>query len=103
MIITRSDKKMILNNRSLFWDVDPETIDLERNANFVIERFLEYGTLEGIRWLRAKYGDVRIRDFVFTKRFRIRSKKTLNYWRIIFNISLEEWNKPYSRIPSASS
>jgi len=102
-VITESDKNILLNNRSLFWDVNVETIDIEKHANYIIERFLEYGTLDGVRWLRKFYGDERIRQFLLTKRFRIRSKKTLNYWRLILNISSEEWNKPYSRIPSKSS
>lgn len=103
MTATEFDTTMIQKNRSLFWDVDIETIDIEKNANFIIERFLEYGTLEGVSWLRTFYGDARIRQFLLTKRFRIRSKKTLNYWRLMLNISSEEWNKPYSRIPSKDS
>jgi len=31
--------------QSLFWDVDPKTIDPEKNAKYVIERVLEFGKL----------------------------------------------------------
>ncbi len=101
-MISEADKQMLRNNRTLFWDVNVENINLERHANYVIERFLESGTLEGVRWLRKYYGDGRLRQFLPTKRFRIRSKKTLSCWRLILNISFEEWNKPYSRIPSSA-
>lgn len=97
---TEADRQVLLDNRFLFWDVNVEDIDTEKHANYIIERFLEYGTLEGVRWLRTFYGDEKIRQFLLTKRFRICSKKTLNYWRLIFNISSDEWNKPYLRIPN---
>ena len=99
-MIKETDRQILHSYRSLFWDVNVENIDIEKHANYVIERFLEYGTLEGVRWLRKFYGDEKIKQFVLTKRFRIRSKKTLNFWRLMLNISPEEWNKPYSRIPS---
>ena len=49
-------------SRSLFWDVDPETIDSVKHVLFIIERVLTRGTWEefqiiitylwkGIRWL----------------------------------------------------
>ena len=44
----------------LFWDTDRETIDLEKNAPFVVQRVLEYGLLEDWRLLRKYYGLERI-------------------------------------------
>ena len=35
--------------KNLFWDVDPATIDTEKNRRYVIERVLERGGLDDIR------------------------------------------------------
>ena len=42
--------------RSLFWDVNPDNIDLEKNARYVIERVLEDGNDEEVREVWHKYG-----------------------------------------------
>ena len=88
---------------SLFWEVDPGTVDLETHANYVIERFLEYGTLEGVRWLRTVYSDEKLVRFLREKSFRIRSQKTLNFWRLMLNIPQSEWTNLPSRISSEHS
>ncbi len=39
-------------DRALFWDIDPETLDLEKHSRFIIERVLKKGSLED--WLYLK-------------------------------------------------
>lgn len=41
--------------QSLFWDVDPQTIDPEKHARYVIERILDFGTTEEITWMFSRY------------------------------------------------
>ena len=41
--------------QTLFWDVDPATIDPEKNARYIIERILDFGNGQEVRWLFAKY------------------------------------------------
>ncbi len=86
--------------RSLFWDVELENINLEQHADYVLERVLDFGTLDAVRWLRSIYSDERIAEFIKHKSFRLRSLKTVNFWRIILDISPAEWNNPSSRVPS---
>lgn len=38
-----------------FWDVQPEKLDVQRNASFIIERLLEIGDDAAIRWVLASY------------------------------------------------
>lgn len=33
-------------SENLFWDVDPETLDLKRHTKYIVTRVLEAGTLE---------------------------------------------------------
>ncbi len=42
-------------NKRIFWDVDIESIDLESNAVFVIERVFERGDVADIRECRRYY------------------------------------------------
>jgi hypothetical protein len=41
----------------LLWDVDPDQLDLERHAGFVIRRVLERGTWTEWQSVRAHFGD----------------------------------------------
>lgn len=40
---------------SLFWDVDVKMIDKKRHARYVIERVLEFGNDDEVRWLFRSY------------------------------------------------
>ena len=42
-------------SRSLFWDVDPETVDEVKHRRFIIQRVLERGQLDDWRHLRDHY------------------------------------------------
>ena len=54
--------------RSLFWDVDPDTIDLEKNARYVIERVLDFGTGAEISWLFKRYPRQKIHETLHRSR-----------------------------------
>ena len=45
----------------LFWDTDPGTLDLRRNARFIIRRVLDYGDAAAVNWLRRNYSEDEIR------------------------------------------
>jgi hypothetical protein len=40
----------------LFWDVDPESLDWEKDISLIITRVLERGTLKEWRTIEKKYG-----------------------------------------------
>ena len=52
-----SEKEYIQSfSNYLFWDVNPDSIDLETNAAYVIRRILERGQIEDWRLLVDRYG-----------------------------------------------
>ena len=53
---------------SLFWDVDPKTVDPKKHARYIIERILEFGRDNEVRWLWHTYSKALIRDVVNTSR-----------------------------------
>lgn len=69
---------------ALFWDVDPAGLDPERYPRYVIERVLEYGDEDAVRWLRSEYADEAIIDVVCTSR-RL-SAKTVAFWRRYYHL-----------------
>lgn len=60
--------------QSLFWDVDPQTIDAEKHARYIIERVLDFGTLEEVTWLFARYPRETIADTLKKERSTVNPK-----------------------------
>lgn len=44
-----------LQKTALFWDTDVQTLDEERHVSYIIERVLDFGDDEDIRWLFSRY------------------------------------------------
>jgi hypothetical protein len=73
----------------LFWDTDPELIDWEQQANAIIVRVLERGTLQHFREIRKFYGDQKIKEAATTARSL--TKKTLSFISAIFGVPLTQF------------
>ncbi len=52
----------------LFWDVNSEQLDFEKNRELVIQRTLDYGLMSDWRIIRAYYGIERIARTAITIR-----------------------------------
>lgn len=50
--------------KTLFWDVDPKTIDTEVHACYIIERILDFGNDKEVKWVYETYSHSRIREVV---------------------------------------
>jgi len=67
--------------QSLFWDVDPKTIDPKKHASYIIERILDFGFDPEVRWLTRFYSKKKIKDVL--RRSRVLHKKTKSLWEKI--------------------
>ena len=67
--------------QELFWDTDPKTIDKKKNAEYIIERVLDFGKDEEVRWLRKFYKKSLIKKVVLNPR-RLRPR-TKNLWMLL--------------------
>ncbi len=74
--------------RPLFWDTDFDRLRLPGYEQYVIERVLEYGNDEAIRWLWHTIGPSAIADVV--RRSRAISPNTANLWALVLDIPREE-------------
>ncbi len=76
----------ILFDPTLFWDAS--TIDMERNAGYIIARVLDYGDEKDLKTLREIYADEKLIEVV--KERRGLSSMTRRFWSVYFNITLPE-------------
>lgn len=68
--------------RYLFWDTDPDGIDLKKNAAYIIERVLEVGGLDALQWVQRLYPTRLIVETLEVSR-KI-TPKSRNFWTIWF-------------------
>lgn len=71
-----------------FWDHPVAGIDEEKHSFFVIERLLEHGNDDAIRWVIKRYTEEKIINVV--KKSRSLSAKTSNFWKNYFNLQRGE-------------
>lgn len=68
---------------SLFWDVDPKTIDPKKHARYIIERVLDFGNDKEVRWVTRYYSPWRIRDVVHHSR--VLDPKSRSLWTLLYS------------------
>jgi hypothetical protein len=71
-----------------FWDTDAMKLDLNKDCFFIIERLLEEGDDDAIRWMMAQYDDSHIIRVV--KDSRRLSPKTVGLWQNYYALPEEE-------------
>jgi len=90
------ESKMNLNknialklSRSLFWDVDPETVDSNMHVLFIIERVLTRGSWEEFKLIITYYGKESVGKSATLITYL--DKKTLSFCASYFNIPKEKF------------
>jgi hypothetical protein len=80
-----------------FQEYDIARLDITRDANLIIQRVLEFGTWDEIRWLFKTYRSKRIRLFLRQHGDRWLKPVTFTYWRKLLGI--RRWKKsPFSTV-----
>ncbi len=72
-----------------FQEYNLEDLSTRRHANLIIQRTLEFGTWEEIRWLFRLYSKRRIQRFLREHGVRWLKPVTFNYWRKL--LELRRW------------
>jgi hypothetical protein len=78
----------------MLWEVDPHAVDLEKDADFILARILEFGRLEEVRWALDHYGPGRILRFFREVGHPEISRRTVEFWRSFFRADGETWASP---------
>lgn len=84
---------------SLFWEVDPDTVDIHAHCEYILGRVLELGTMESVRWAIETYGKAKTREFVLGRGLQILSRKTVNYWALLLGLQGEECIQKFLKGP----
>lgn len=74
-----------------FQEYDFRELNLERDANIIIQRTLEFGTISEIQWLFRVYGKARVKQFVRELGERGLSRRAFNYWKMLLGV--RTWRK----------
>ncbi|GAB4444379.1 MAG: hypothetical protein OHK0041_00580 [Anaerolineales bacterium] len=69
-----------------FQEYDVSQLDFANDANLIIQRTLEFGTWDEIRWLLEVYGSKRVRAFLREHGQRWLNPVTFHYWRKLFRL-----------------
>ena len=78
----RFNKKVIKFRQELFWDVDPKIIDPKKNARYIIERILDFGSVSEARWLFHFYPRSLIKKTIERPRVALHNKSKA-LWSLI--------------------
>jgi len=79
----------------LLWDVDPDQVDLEKHAGFLIPRIMDRGTMEHVMWAWDFYGAGRIQDVLVQAP--CLQKKTIAFFACQFGIPREAFRATRKR------
>ena len=74
----------------LFWEYEPENIDIELHANIIMERIMERGSWVSMVWLKKTYTKDQLVSFLEKRGKRILPTRELNYWAIMSGVSADK-------------
>lgn len=84
--------------KSLFWDTDPETIDNQKHASYVIERVISRGTLNDFKTIIDFYGIPKIKRIII--KIRYLDDRVMHFCSAYFDIPLTEFRCYNTRLLS---
>jgi len=94
-----SELKKINIDKKLFWDADLKNIDLNKHAEYIIKRVLNFGDLSDFNAIIDLYGKEKVKNVAKNTIFQ--NNKTLNFYQKIFKIKCIQ--KQSKKIQSAFS
>lgn len=75
--------KKMPRRQALFWDVNPKKIDAIKNDKYIIERILQFGKDDEVRWLVHYYSPSKIKYVVNNSRGVLHAK-TKALWELMY-------------------
>jgi len=67
---------------ALFWETQPESIDLDAHRDYVLERLMTRGGWTVMLWIRHRYSGAQIVDFLARKGHRLAPRERA-YWNLL--------------------
>lgn len=82
-------KGLILTDNSIFWDVDPSSLNPGIHQNYIIPRVMDYGTLEDVKRVMRYYGEELVLKTL--KNAPYLDKKTVSFFGQYYRVPLNEF------------
>ena len=82
----RSPHTLPVSTAWLFPEYDFTDMNAEEHAGVIIERMLERGSWDELRWLFGHYGESRVAEWVCHHGFRLLSKRSFALWRLVLGV-----------------
>jgi hypothetical protein len=82
--LVETEKSILGLTKALFWDVDPQSIDPEKHAAYIIERVITLGAMNDFTIIKENYGKTKIKKVV--KNLRYLNDIDLNFCSVYFDI-----------------
>ena len=79
-----------------FWDVNPQKVNPAEKPYFVIQRLLDKGNLEAVRWIREHFKPTIIQKTL--RDYRDFSLRSASFWGLLYHVPLSEikcFHEPY--------
>lgn len=76
----------------LFPEYEFESIAIDTHRGVIIERILEKGSWEQLRWLFSTYSEETVAEWVRAHGFRLLSKRSFSLWRL--TLGIEDFQAP---------
>lgn len=73
--------------RKYFWEINFYKFNPEKRPEYTIERLLEYGNFEALRWMFRTFPEEKIKEVLKTTR--ALSLRSANFWGIYFDFKKE--------------
>jgi len=74
----------------LLWSYDIDSLDLERDKDYIITQVLNYGTWEDLKWLFKVYSEREIKNVVKKPARGLWFRDVLNFWNLMLNLKLKK-------------
>ena len=84
MLLEKESGEIPKEHYWLFWDTDPQKIEIHSFSKYIIERVLEFGNWQAFRWLQLVFPVKKIIEVLVTSR--ALSKKSKEFWEVWFSI-----------------
>ncbi len=66
----------------IFWDSDVSAIDIDRYKSYIIERILELGDVQEVKWLLDHFSKETIKEALYS--CRDISERSSHFWKLLF-------------------
>lgn len=76
------------SHHRFFWDCSPEQLDLNQNSPYIIERLMDTGDMDAVRWMLGAYPREKLISVL--KSTRSLTRKSAHFWALYFNINPTE-------------